>query len=576
MIRRLGWARYRPNLFLGFVVLAGLLAGLASLAFYAATNAAVRYGRSVTEGRGLAVVGLALGGGLLVGLLGAIGASPRFGGVTNVIYGAGLGRDLVGPWQTFKTFVRSVITIGTGGSAGREGPVVVIGAGVAGTLGRWLRVSEQEMRTLLAAGVAAGLAVAFNAPIASSLFALEIILGDFGASTFSFVVLAAVSASVLAYGFLGNQPVLKVAAYTFRHWAEIPLYAGLGIVAGLAGQLYIHSIRRARRLFRRLPGPEWVRPGVGGLIFGAVGVALPLTLGGDYSPIAVSMQGGLSWLALLGLMGAKLFTTSVTLGSGGAGGVFAPGFVIGAFLGGSYGVLMHGLLPGVASASGGYALVGLGAMLSGFTLAPITSILLLFEITRDYAIILPAMVASVAAYKVSGAFGPYNIETLSLHEAGIEWRSGRQINLLREVTASEAMCRQVRTVSEDETVADVVALMQRYRYTGFPVVDGGGRLVGVVTLEDVRETPMDGRLERPVSEVMSREPIVSHPDDTLDRVLRELSAHRVGRVLVVDPADPGRLLGIITKSDVLRAYNERLLRSQPRPPEELEPGVGGE
>lgn len=562
LARRLRWVRPPSNFFLGLVIATGLLAGLATLAFYTATEAAIRFGRALVEGRALVLLVLTTGGGLLVGLLGTLGRRDRFAGVTNVIYGAALGRDTVGLWETLRVFVRSVITIGTGGSAGREGPVVVIGAGVAGTVGRLLRLSEQETRTLLAAGVAAGVAVAFHAPVAAALFALEIILGDFAAGTFSFIVLSAVSASLVAYGVLGNQPVLQVPSYSFGHWAELLLYGGLGVAAGLAGQVYIHSIRRARSLFRRLPVPEWVRPGLGGIVFGAVGVALPLTLGGDYGPISVAMEGGLPWLALLGLAAAKLFTTSVTLGSGGAGGVFAPGFVIGAFLGGGYGTLMHSLFPAIVESSGGYALVGLGAMLSSFTLAPITAILLLFEITRDYAIILPAMVACAAAYRVSRSFGPYNIETLPLHEAGVEWRSGRQVSLLQQVTAGEAMCSSVRTVQADQTVADVIALMQRYHYTGFPVVDAGGRLVGLVTLEDVRETPLDGRLERPVSEVMSPRPIVNYPDETLDQVLKTLAEHRIGRVLIVDRADASRLLGIITKSDVLRAYNRKLTESE--------------
>lgn len=558
-------ASARINLFFALVVVAGLVAGLGSLAFYTATHAAVRLGRELAGGQAKLVVAVAVAGGLMVGLLGAVGPKSRLEGVARVIYGAALGRALVGPWEALWVFIRSAITIGTGGSAGREGPVVVIGAGLAGTLGRWARLSAREMRTLLAAGVAAGVAVAFNAPVAGSLFALEIILGDFAAGTFSLVVLAAVAATVLTYGVLGSQPVLQVPSYTFHHWAELFLYAGLGVAAGLMGRLYIRAIRGSGRLFQRLPGPAWIRPAVGGLLFGVVGALQPLTLGGAYTPITVAAQGGLAWQVLLGLALIKLVTTAITLGSGGAGGAFAPGFVIGAFLGGGYGTLMHQLFPTITGAVGGYALVGLGAMLASFTLAPITAILLLFEITRDYAIILPAMVACATAYRVSRTFGPYTIDTLSLHEAGIEWRSGRQIGLLQRVTADQVMTRAVHTVRADQTVADVIALMQRYRHTGYPVVDGKGRLVGMVTLEDVRETPLEGRLQRPVAEVMSSRPIVSYADETLDQVLRTLAGQGVGRVAVVDRADPGRLLGIITKSDVLRAYNERAVEAQRKP-----------
>lgn len=554
---RLHLARGRINLFFALIILTGLVAGLGSLAFYTATHAAVRVGRQLAGGQPVLIVAVAVAGGLLVGLLGAAGPKSRLQGVPRVIYGAALGRALVGPWETLWTFIWSTITIGTGGSAGREGPVVVIGAGLAGLLGRLARLSGREMRTLLAAGVAAGVAVAFNAPVAASLFALEIILGDFAAGTFSLVVLAAVAATVLTYGVLGSQPVLQVPSYTFQHWAELFLYAGLGLAAGLMGRLYIAAIRGTGRIFQRLPGPAWIRPAAGGLLFGLAGVALPLTLGGDYTPITVAAQGGLAWHALLGLALAKLATTAITLGSGGAGGAFAPGFVIGAFLGGGYGTLMHQLFPAITGAAGGYALVGLGAMLASFTLAPITAILLLFEITRDYAIILPAMVACATAYGVSRTMSPYSMDTLILHEAGIEWRSGHQLSLLQQVTARQVMTRAVHTVRADQTVADLIALMQRYRHTGFPVLDAQGRLVGMVTLDDVRETPLEGRLQRPIAEVMSSSLIVSYPDESLDQVLRTMAGQNVGRVAVVDRQDPGRLLGIITKGDILRAYNER-------------------
>lgn len=559
-LRRAG---FRVNLFFALVVLAGLLAGLGSLAYYTATQAAVRWGQALVAGTGPRVVFLAIAGGLVVGLLGLLGPRDRLDGVARVIYGAALGRPLVGLRDALGIFIRSTVTIGTGGSAGREGPVVIIGAGLAGTLGRLMKLSGREMRTLLAAGVAAGVAVAFNAPVAGSLFALEIILGDFAAGTFSLVVLAAVAAAVLAHGVLGGEPVLQVPAYTFHHWAELFLYAGLGLAAGLMGRLYIAAIRGSGRLFQRLPGPSWLRPAVGGLLFGTVGAFLPITLGAEYTPIAVAAQGGLAWQVLLALALVKVATTAITLGSGGAGGAFAPGFVIGAFLGGGYGTLMGQLFPAITGEVGGYALVGLGAMLASFTLAPLTATLLLFELTRDYAVILPTMLACAAAYRVSRAFSPYNLDTLSLYEAGIEWRSGRQIDVLQRVTAAQVMTREVRTVRVDQTVADVVALMREYRYHGIPVVDHQDRLVGMVTLDDVRETPLEGRLQRPVAEVMSSRPIVSFPDETLDQVLATLTGQDVGRVVVVEREDRGRILGIITKGDVLRAYNEEAVRASP-------------
>lgn len=468
----------------------------------------------------------------------------------------------------------SAVTIGTGGSAGREGPIVQIGAALGSTIAQGLRLTDDRVRTFVACGAAAGIAATFNAPIAGVFFALEIILGEFTAATFSLLVVSSVTAAAVARWLLGNHPAFVVSSYELSRPEELIFYVGLGIVAALAAQLYSRTLYGLEDIFdgqRRIP--DWVKPAVGGLLFGALGALIPQTLGRGEDVIAPALAGGVPAignffaqsgsavtvpvliLVALGLL--KILSTSLTIGSGGSGGIFFPGLYIGAMIGGGFGWIVHAIYPWTAN-PGAYAMVGMAAVFAGMTQAPITGIIILFEMTQDYRIILPLMLASVIATLLSARMSKETIYTLKLARRGVHLRGGRLVRVMASIHVSEAMTTNVESVRPDMPIGDVVSMMQATRHNGFPVIEGDSRLVGVITLEDIRETPLEGRLQRKVSEVMTTELVTAKPDESVEVALRRLTERDIGRLPVVAEGDPSRMVGLVTRSDVLNAYRRRL------------------
>ncbi|MHB9145274.1 MAG: chloride channel protein [Symbiobacteriia bacterium] len=497
-------------------------------------------------------------GGLIVGLLlYAFARDARGHGVASVMTAIFTRGGYMNPAVVVTKAVTATITIGSGGSAGPEGPTIVYGAGVGSLIARSLRMSETRTKTLIACGAAAGLAAVFNAPIASALFALEVVLGEFLADTFSLVIISSVMGAMVSYAFLGNGPAYAVTAnYGLVHPAELLLYLALGVLAGFVSRAYIFLMYRTSSLFDGLHRlPPWLKPALGGLIVGGIGLLAPQSMGLGHATIEAALAGGLPWALLTALMILKLLTTSVTLGSGGSGGVFAPGFFIGAMMGGAFGNLAHYLFPAVAGSPGAYALVGIGAHLAGFTQAPLTSIVLLFEMTRDYRIILPIATAAVIANLVSLRFSPYNINTLELARRGVNVQAGRDINILIRTPVARAMTVPVHTVPESAQLKDVIDLMQQHQHTGFPVLNDRDELVGMITLQDIRAVPLEGRLERRVAEAMVRGPITIRPSDSLQEASRKMGLRGVGRLPVVAEENPRRLVGLLTRSDILKAYD---------------------
>ncbi|BAS25898.1 chloride channel protein [Limnochorda pilosa] len=524
--------------------------------------------------QGTGVVWAAILGGLLVGPMTYRWASEARGhGVPEVMEAVAVRGGRIRPRVALVKAVASALTIGTGGSAGREGPIVQIGAGLGSSLGQVLRLSEARVRTLVACGAAAGIAATFNAPIAGAVFSLEVILGEFSVGAFSMVVLASATASVVAWALLGNQPAFLVPPHELVSRGELAFYVVLGLLAALAARAFVDLLYRTEDFFERLPLRGLLKPALGAAGFGLIGLLLPESLGPGYPAIEAALHAELAPLLLLALLGAKMLSTSLTLGSGGSGGVFAPSLFTGAMLGGAFGHLVHGLYPTVTAQPGAYALVGMSAFFAGATQAPITAILILFEMTRDYRIIVPLMLAAVVSTMTANALSRATIYTTKLIRRGVTLKGGRDVAVLEQLTVNQVMSRPAHTVRAEQTVRELVARMQQLRHNGFPVVDRGGRLVGVVTLQDVRDTPLDGRLDRQVREIMTPDPVVAYPDDDLHAILDVLERRDVGRLPVVSRADGGRVLGVITRSDVLRAYNRALVghrREEPSVPEGID------
>jgi len=452
----------------------------------------------------------------------------------------------------------SSICIGSGGSVGREGPIVQIGSTIGSILGQRLNLSQEWIKTLVACGAAGGISGTFNAPIAGVFFAHEIILGRILTRHFGFVVITSVIASVVAHAFLGNLQSFSIPAYTLNSYWEIPLYFVLGAACALIGVLFIRALYKTEDIFDALKIPTYVKPALGGIGIGLVGLYNPYLFGVGYDGVEQALLGQIGLIALIALLLLKILATSLTLGSGGSGGIFAPSLFMGAMFGGAFGDAANRLLPNIAAPSGAYALVGMAAVFSAAARAPITAIIILFEMTRDYAIILPLMLAVVVSTLIAYRLSPESIYTLKLTRRGISLRSREEVDLLENVTVQEVMTRDFPTVPADMTFAELIDKFAKSKHHGFPVVDNRKRLKGMVTLVDV-ESRMDSKSsELTAADVATTSLIKAYPDETLRDVVQKLGAKEVGRLPVVDRKDPTRLIGVLRRYDIVKAYVKAL------------------
>jgi CIC family chloride channel protein len=509
-------------------------------------------------------------GGLIVGLIIRYGAREAKGhGVPEVMEAAALKGGRIRPRVSLVKALASSICIGSGGSVGREGPIVQIGSSMGSTLGQWLGLSDEWVRTLLACGAAGGISATFNTPIGGVFFAMEVIMGRFISPKFGYVVISSVAAQFVAYAFLGSQPSFDIIPYEMVSYWETLSYAVLGIAAALAATLFIRVLYKLEDFFDAWHIPEFLKPAIGGLGIGLIGLYSYDLFGVGYGNVfwvstmsvdqALLGEIALSSLAILLIL--KIAATSLTLGSGGSGGIFAPSLFIGAMLGGVLGTVAHMLFPSYIAPSGAYALVGMAAVFAGATRASFTAIIMLFEMTRNYTIILPLMIAVVISTVISRALNRETIYTLKLVRRGVDLRQINKASPLREVTVEEAMTRDFPTVLPTMPIRELMAKLRHTGHHGFPVVDEKGELVGVVTIADVESAMAQ---ERPsaltVKDIASRSVVVAYPDEYIHDVLVKLGTHDVGRIPVVERRNPKRLLGVLRRHDVLTAYSKTLTR----------------
>ncbi len=540
----------------GAVVFRWLIATVRHIAFY-------EFGRWLHFLGHYYVVLVPALGGLIVGPMTYFWAREAKGhGVPEVMEAMALRGGRIRPVVAVVKALASSVNIGTGGSVGREGPIVQIGSGFGSTLGQVLGLSDDRIRTLVACGAAGGIAATFNTPIAGVFFALEIIIGEFSVRHFSSVVIAAVAASVIGRIFLGNMPAFPVPPYALVHVAEFGLYLILGILAALAAVLFVRLLYSTEDFFERWPLPEYVKPAIGGLIVGGIGLFYPQVFGVGYETIEQVLLSYFSFKLALILLFAKILATSMTLGSGGSGGIFAPSLFIGAMLGGAFGTVVHALWPEVTAAPGAYALVGMAAVFSGAAHAPITAVTILFEMTGDYRIILPLMLATAMSTVLTYYFlHGESIYTLKLARRGVHLERGHDIDVMQGVLVQEVMTRDVDTVPADMPLSVLVQEFQRTGHHGFPVLDEQGYLFGIVTLQDLRNA-----LERKDAEhltagdIATKDVLTVFPDDPMWVALKRMGIRDVGRIPVVAHDNPQRLVGLVRRSDIIRAYQLGILR----------------
>lgn len=507
---------------------------------------------------------------LVLPVLGALIVDPlvaRWGpalggsGVPELQEAAALRGGRLGPLRWLHKAFASAITIGSGGSAGREGPIAFIGASLAADLGRFFPGGERRRKLIFACGAAAGVAATFNAPLAGAFFALEIVLGSWGAETFAPVVVSAVVSSAIGRHVFGSMPAFDVPSYSLATFAELPVFALLGLAAAIVGVLFVLTLYGVGDLWQRLRWPVGLRYAPAALLVGALGLLHPGVMGLGYDEISTTLRGETPAIAvLLALMIGKIVTTSLTLGSGGSGGIFAPSLFIGAKLGAAMGLLTALIFPTATTSPGAYALVGMGALFAGVSHAPITAVLTIFELTGDYRMILPLMLSCGIATITARHLMRTSIYNLKLLRRGVHIELGRDISLLNDIEVRDAMSRDLVTIDPQASGREALRLMETTTHHGFPLVDEQGRLHGMVTSDDVRQAAADGRLEEPVTRIASHRLVVAFPDESLHDALRKLGIHHVGRVPVVEREDHRRIVGIITDKDVINAYNRALIR----------------
>ncbi|MBI4751163.1 MAG: chloride channel protein [Acidobacteria bacterium] len=458
-------------------------------------------------------------------------------------------------------FLLGTLQIGSGASLGREGPTVQICAGIASLFGQAAALSRQNLTRLLPVGAAAGVAAAFNAPLAAVTFSIEEIVGDLDQTLLSGIVVAAALAAVIEHNVLGAHPILHIPpGYGLHHTSSLLLYAVLGVVAALVSLVFTDLLLVLRKKFRQsrvLPG--WARPAIGGLVTGVLAVVALLWLnesgitGGGYETLNRALAGVLDIRVMLVLCAMKVLATTFSYSSGGAGGIFAPSLFIGAMVGGVIGYLDVGLFHHSSAEIGAFALVGMGAVFAGIIRAPITSVLIIFEMTGSYELVLPLMIANMIAYRLARKWRPTPIYEALLEQDNIflPHPSGKVTHALEQIGVGDAMTTDLITIPADMALPEALEVMSPYDFATFPVVGTQREYLGLVSRARVRRNLALNQGKQTIADIVERVPTV-FPDYALVRAVVIMNSSQIRHLAVVDREDERRLLGMITMSDVVR------------------------
>jgi CIC family chloride channel protein len=482
-------------------------------------------------------------------------------GISLMIEAISLGRRTVRLRPSLARGLSSIPVIASGGSEGREGPIIQLGAAFASGLSRLVKVSPERARILAACGMAAGVAGAYNTPIAATLFVLEVVVGSFSMTLFGPAVVSAVTSTVLVRFLLGDEPVYQVAPFRLESVFEFIPFAAIGLAAGVASALFVRSLRAAKDLFTssRLSLP--LSMGIGGAVVGALGIFWPEVWGNGFGGTDRILRGNPTFLKLFELFVAKIVATSATIGSGGVGGVFTPALMVGGSLGGMVAKLTGLVFPWIESPVGGYALLGMGGLLAGVTRAPLLAIIMIFELTQNTAVLLPMMAVSVLAVLSARALQKESLYIENLRSAGIVWEKTPEATALSSLHVSDVMRDDVKLVPRDMPLAEIVNAFLHSRSLYLYVGDEEGRLLGVVDLHDIKESLPDRNISSLViaADLITEIPFVT-PSEPLTSVNEKLWFRDLGQLPVVDSAENRRFLGIVTRRDLLGAFDREVLR----------------
>ena len=513
-------------------------------------------------------------GGLLVGLLIHYFAKEAKGaGVPEVMEAVALKSGFIRPRVILVKTLASSITIGSGGSAGREGPIVQIGSAIGSLVGQVLKLSENRVSNLVACGSASGIAAAFNAPIAGVIFALEVILGRFYVRYFSSVVIAAVAASVIGRVAFGDAPAFSIPfEYQINSLWEFVFYLILGGLGAVVGVTFTRALYRTESAFAKIKNlPEWLKPAVGGFFLGVLGLlyanihpdlsweVIPQVFGVGYETLEIALASKLALFTAVSLLILKIISTSLTIGSGGSGGIFAPSLFIGALLGTSLQMILTYFFPGIPAPAGAYALLGMAAVFASISKAPMAAMMMMFELTGNYHIILPLMIVIVVSTSVGQSLmNGESIYSLKLLRRGIRIKRGQDTDILENVAVSEVLTKNPETVSYKVPYSVIPKILAKAHTRTILVLDKSNKLYGVVTLTDIEKAVRDGVPSKtPVQKIATTWPhiLVTYADEAIGDALPRMSARGIASMPVVSREDPYQVVGLLKRRNILRAYN---------------------
>jgi CIC family chloride channel protein len=551
----------------------GILAGAASTVF----RWMIDFFEQVFSGEGL-LMGLSAGlvmvlmpfmpmlGGLIIGL------SRRYfpeavaeNGVDRVMEAVVLKNGIIHKRSLAVCALTSSITIGSGGSAGRVGPTVQICSVIGSVFGQMMKLSSERIRILVGCGAAAGIAATFNAPLAGMIFVMEIILGEFTIHSLSPIIIASVMGTVTGHALEGNEMTFQTPVHEVVNPSEIFFYLLLGILCGITAHLFTQAYYRSHKFFEEQVNISIIlKPALGGLIVGLLALLTPQIQGNGFQEMEQVLNGNLFWGLTLALIFAKIFATAVTLGSGGIGGTFAPSLFIGAMVGATFGAAVHGLLPDWTASSETYALVGMAALASAVMQAPLTSILILFEMTRDYTIVLPTMVCCIVATYTMRRFTKNSIYVQSLLNRGINIQQGKALSILTTMYVRDVMTEEVVTIPEEMPFKKILEIVSYSRHLYYPVVDREGDMVGIISFTDIRDAAQKEGMETTAlaRDLATSDVVTLKPNHNLNEALAKFSELDVQQIPVVKVGDSKKVIGLLRRSDVQAVYDREILVSE--------------
>jgi len=505
-------------------------------------------------------IGIPALGGLIIGpLISFIVQEAKGHGVPEVMEAVGLNSGIIRVRVAPLKALISAITISSGGSAGREGPIVQIGAGFGSAVGQFFKLNSEKVETLLAAGAAAGIGGTFNAPLAGVMFSLEVLLKNIKLTSFSPIVVASVAGTGVAnLFFTGRTAIFDIPVFEIVSIWEIIFYLGLGIAAALVALLFENSLYSMEHIFEKLYFPKFLKPALGGLFLGLLAFLIPEIHSTGYPVMESALHGNLSLQIVLILMFGKILATNFTLGSGGSGGIFAPSLFIGAMMGSSFGMLVNIIFPNISAGPSAYGMVGMGAVFAGAAHAPLTSIIILFEMTRDPKIFLPLMFACVISTVLTTLIQKRNIYTTKLLNRGVDIEAIGEAGILKNIKVKDVMSTELIALLETDTIEKANRLFKKVFHSYLPVVKNeNNKFISMISYREVLNYLEEKKGNQKIENFITPSSISLNEEDNLLKAMELMNNIKIKTVPVLDSKGE-KLIGLISRSDILEAYYSKI------------------